>query len=479
MSSPVAVSEPFIVPEQPAVLVLDDNTDLLLACKLCLKSLGCRLLTSSEPAELLTILRSQRIDVLLLDMNFSRDAASGAEGLYYLKQALALQPDLKVVLMTAYADVGLAVQAMQLGARDFVAKPWQNEQLRQIIARQLAQVAPVPSFNSNPMDPSQSQPLLGDSPAMQQVRQLIQKAAATDANILLLGESGTGKQVVAEAIHRASMRAQAPLVCVDMGSITPSLLESELFGHKKGAFTGAVTDAPGRFRQARGGTLFLDELSNLALADQAKLLTVLQKRQVISVGATASEAIDLRLICASNQGLQQLADQGLFRQDLLYRINTVEIVLPPLRQRREDIPTLAQYYLAMYVSQYQRSGLQLTPSQLDLLSQYHWPGNVRQLAHVLERAVVLSENSVLDFSQLQTALTFAIPATDINNPDHDTSAITQPNAGSASPDFLLEQVEAKTIRQALSFYQGNISQAAQALGLTRGALYRRLEKYGL
>lgn len=477
MSSPVAAPEPFAMSEQPCVLVLDDNTDLLLACKLCLKPLGCRLLTSSEPGELLTMLRSQRIDLLLLDMNFSRDAASGAEGLYYLKQALALQPDLKVVLMTAYADVGLAVQAMQLGARDFVAKPWQNEQLRQIIARQLAQVAPLNAATSNSLHPGQSQPLLGDSPAMQQVRQLIQKAATTDANILLLGESGTGKQVVAEAIHRASMRSQAPLVCVDMGSITPSLLESELFGHKKGAFTGAVTDAPGRFRQARGGTLFLDELSNLALAEQAKLLTVLQKRQVISVGATAAEAIDLRLICASNQALQQLADQGLFRQDLLYRINTIEIMLPPLRQRREDIPLLAQHYLAKYAKQYQRSGLQLTPSQLDLLCKYHWPGNVRQLAHVLERAVVLSENSVLDFSQLQ----LANPAATADQPDSlsPMSGKTQSADASASPDFLLEQVEAKTIRQALSFYQGNISQAAQALGLTRGALYRRLEKYGL
>ena len=229
MSSPVAASDPSATSEQPAVLVLDDNTDLLLACKLCLKPLGCRLLTSSEPGELLTMLRSERIEVLLLDMNFSRDAASGAEGLYYLKQALALQPDLKVVLMTAYADVGLAVQAMQLGARDFVAKPWQNQQLRQIIARQLAQLAPVTPANSGPLthgQPRQGQPLLGDSPAMQQVRQLIDKAAATDANILLLGESGTGKQLVAEAIHRASMRAKAPLICVDMGSITPSLLES-------------------------------------------------------------------------------------------------------------------------------------------------------------------------------------------------------------------------------------------------------------
>ena len=235
-----------------------------------------------------------------------------------------------------------------------------------------------------------------------------------------------------------------------------------------------MTDAPGRFRQARGGTLFLDELSNLALADQAKLLTVLQKREVTSVGASVAEAIDLRLICASNQGLQQLADQGQFRQDLLYRVNTIEILLPPLRQRREDIPMLAQYYLQLYAAQYQRSGLTLSAAQLGLLYQYHWPGNIRQLAHVLERAVVLSENLVLDFSQLQVALTSAAP-----DPDPEKSVVAQQQGVPASPEFLLEQVEAKTIRQALSFYQGNISQTAQALGLTRGALYRRLEKYGL
>ena len=469
----MAVSgEPAADPRQ-TVLVLDDNTDLLLASKLCLKPLGCQVRTLAEPAELLPLLRSERIDVLLLDMNFSRDAASGAEGLFYLKQALTLQPDLKVVLMTAYADVQLAVQAMQLGARDFVAKPWQNDQLRQIIARQLAQTTPVSTATAG-------QPLLGDSPAMRQVRQLIQKAAGTDANILLLGESGTGKQLVAEAIHQASLRHKAPLVCVDMGAITPSLLESELFGHKKGAFTGAVTDAPGRFRQAKGGTLLLDELHNLDLAGQARLLTVLQSRLVIPVGGTEPQPIDIRLICASNQQLGALVSQGQFRQDLLYRINTVEIVLPPLRERRDDIPLLAQYYLDHYARQYQRAGLRLSAAQLQLLSQYHWPGNVRQLAHMLERAVVLSDQGLLDFAQLQLAQASGLAdVAQAAQAGLSHAPGNQADAAASADSFLLEQVEEKTIRQALHFYQGNISQAAQALGLTRGALYRRLEKYGL
>jgi DNA-binding NtrC family response regulator len=446
-----------------AVLVLDDNQDILTASRIFLKQHFGHVSTLHEPAQLLTALSSQPYDVLLLDMNFSRDTQSGEEGLFYLKQALAAQPALKVVMMTAYAALPLAVKAMQLGAANFIAKPWQNEQLLQSLTQALQHTA----TQSKPQQPPANSgtgadiPLLGNSPAMQQVLRTIDKVAATGANVLLLGESGTGKALVAQAIHQASQRAAKPFVSVDMGSLNAGLLESELFGHKKGAFTDAKADYAGRFVQANAGTLLLDELANLALPQQAKLLTALQNRTVVPVGASQSVAVDIRLICATNENLYQAVAEGSFRQDLLYRINTVEIVLPPLRARKDDIPLLLNWYLQHYSQKYQRDGLQISSSDLRALQHYDWPGNVRQLAHAVERAVVLAEGNMLDFSQLHT------------------KELTAPAAPEADTDFLLEFVEEKTIRQALQYYQGNVSQAAKALGLTRGALYRRLEKYGL
>lgn len=304
---------------------------------------------------------------------------------------------------------------------------------------------------------------------MQQVLRTIEKVAATDANVLLLGESGTGKALVAQAIHQASKRAAAPFVSVDMGSLSTSLLESELFGHKKGAFTDAKSDYAGRFVEASGGSLLLDELANLALPQQAKLLTALQNRTVVPVGASQAVAVDIRLICATNENLYQAVTEGSFRQDLLYRINTVEIVLPPLRDRKEDIPLLLDWYLQHYSQRYQRDQLYISAADKRSLQLYDWPGNVRQLAHAVERAVVLAEGSTLDFSQLQSSALTPTTTT------HATAASEQ----TADTDFFLEFVEEKTIRQALQYYQGNVSQAAKALGLTRGALYRRLEKYGL
>lgn len=448
------------------VLILDDNLDLLTAARLCLKPHFQQVLTLSEPAELLTTLAQQPVAILLLDMNFQRDASSGEEGIFYLKQALNAKPDLKVVMMTAYAELPLAVRAMQLGASDFIAKPWQNSQLVQTLQQVLqkpvvSRSAPAGSVAKNPI------PLLGDSPAMQQIQRLINKAATTDANILLLGESGTGKALAAQAIHAASLRQQGPLVTVDMGTLQQSLFESELFGHKKGAFTDAKTDYNGRLLQANGGTLFLDELGNLPLAQQAKLLTALQNRTVVAVGSSQPLPFDARLICATNDNLAQKVQSGEFRQDLLYRINTIEITLPPLRQRREDIPLLLNWYLQHYCEKYQQTGLRITPGDLKLLCQYDWPGNVRQLAHAAERAVVLAEGAIPDFSQL-----FAAPCrSEVNARQEADSATAQ--------DFTLDYVEQKTITQALQYYQGNISQAAKALGLTRAALYRRMEKYQL
>lgn len=447
-----------------SVLVLDDNQDILTASRIFLKQHFAQVSTLHEPAQLLSSLNSQHYDLLLLDMNFSRDTQSGEEGLFYLKQALAAQPALKVVMMTAYAALPLAVKAMQLGAANFIAKPWQNEQLLQSLMQALQHKVQSQTAQQAAVKAATDRiPLLGDSPAMQQVLRTIEKVAKTDANVLLLGESGTGKALVAQAIHQASQRSAQPFISVDMGSLTLSLLESELFGHKKGAFTDAKADYAGRFVQANGGTLLLDELANLALPQQAKLLTALQNRTVVPVGASQGVAVDIRLICATNENLYQAVTAGSFRQDLLYRINTVEMVLPPLRARKDDIPLLLNWYLQHYSQKYQRDGLQIGNSDLRALQQYDWPGNVRQLAHAVERAVVLAEGNTLDFSQLHT---------------------TQPVKAdvaehAADTDFMLEFVEEKTIRQALQYYQGNVSQAAKALGLTRGALYRRLEKYGL
>lgn len=454
------------------VLVLDDNQDILIASRIFLKQHFDLVVTLHDPALLLSTLTEQPFDLLLLDMNFSRDTQSGEEGLFYLKQALKAQPSLKIVMMTAYAALPLAVKAMQNGAANFIAKPWQNEQLLQTLQQALQQPLHYDSRQraaAKTATISDAIPLLGESPAMQQVLRTIEKVAATDANVLLLGESGTGKALVAQAIHRASKRAAAPFVSVDMGSLSTSLLESELFGHKKGAFTDAKSDYAGRFVEANGGSLLLDELANLALPQQAKLLTALQNRTVVPVGASQPVAVDIRLICATNENLYQAVTEGNFRQDLLYRINTVEIVLPPLRDRKEDIPLLLDWYLQHYSQRYLRDGLQISATDKRHLHHYDWPGNVRQLAHAVERAVVLAEGSILDFSQLQSS------ALTLTTTTHATTASEQ----TADADFLLELVEEKTIRQALQYYQGNVSQAAKALGLTRGALYRRLEKYGL
>lgn len=460
------------------VLVLDDNHDILIASRIFLKQHFAQVMTLQEPALLLSTLQEspdgQPFNLLLLDMNFSRDTQSGEEGLFYLKQALKAQPELKVVMMTAYAALPLAVKAMQSGAVNFIAKPWQNEQLLQTLQQALQQPTQYTSAQQSPASRAAAEntatiPLLGESLAMQQVLRTIEKVAATDANVLLLGESGTGKALVAQAIHQASKRAAAPFVSVDMGSLSTSLLESELFGHKKGAFTDAKSDYAGRFVEASGGSLLLDELANLALPQQAKLLTALQNRTVVPVGASQAVAVDIRLICATNENLYQAVTEGSFRQDLLYRINTVEIVLPPLRDRKEDIPLLLDWYLQHYSQRYQRDQLYISAADKRSLQLYDWPGNVRQLAHAVERAVVLAEGSTLDFSQLQSSALTPTTTT------HATAASEQ----TADTDFFLEFVEEKTIRQALQYYQGNVSQAAKALGLTRGALYRRLEKYGL
>lgn len=457
------------------ILVVDDNEDILLSSRLLLKQHYSAVKTLSNPMQIEAVLtegknQQAEIDVVLLDMNFTRDAISGQEGFYWLKRILAFDQSIVVMMMTAYSDTKLVVEAIRAGASDFIAKPCQNEALlasmaaafkfsesKKSVERLTQQTASLnQALNHN------NQPFLGNSTAMQQVFTTIEKVAKTDANVLILGESGTGKELTARAIHNASERADKAFISLDMGTIADTLFESELFGHKKGAFTDAKSDRVGRFELAKGGSLFLDELGNLPISQQVKLLAALQNQQITPVGSNQVIDTDVRLICATNDNLHEAINQGRFRQDLLYRVNTIEIVLPPLRERAEDIELLVDYYLSHFCHKYRRD-CAVSPSQMQSLRRYQWPGNVRELAHVIERAVILAESEQMDFSgflNIQPAAKVA-------------------ESSGEAPDFNLTVVEEQTIKKALAFYQGNISKAAKALGLTRGALYRRLEKYEL
>jgi len=467
-----------------SILIVDDNPDILIAARLLLKQHYQIVKTSDNPFDIEGIINAQRqadqaIDVILLDMNFSQDAISGKEGFYWLKKVIAQDSSIVVLLMTAYGDIQLAVDAIKAGASDFIAKPWQNDQLLGAVAAAFSHAKDKQQVSKltrqkqglnqalNQTAGGQMFDFLGQSAAMQQVFSIIEKAAQTDANILISGESGTGKELTAHAIHRKSMRAEQAFISLDMGSVAESLFESELFGHKKGAFTDAKADRIGRFELAHGGSLFLDELGNLPLTQQVKLLATLQNRQITPVGGSKTIDIDIRLICATNDNLTQAVSEGRFRQDLLYRINTVEIRLPALRERNEDIPLLANYYLEHFSHKYKRE-LTIAPSDMKALAQYPWPGNVRELAHAIERAVILSDSSRLDISSVVGNVAITMPVEQITT-----------NNNFVDDTFDLEILEQRTVRAALKYHQGNVSHAAKALGLTRGAMYRRLEKYGL
>lgn len=487
--------------QQATLLIVDDNPDILLAARLLLKQHYQQVLTLDDPFAIESTLQQHQVDVVLLDMNFHRDAISGQEGFYWLKKIHAQDASVAVILMTAYSDVQLAVEAIKCGATDFVSKPWQNDQLLTTVATALAHARDKQSLSQlsrqtrglSAILTQQSQArgatpaLLGESKAMLQVFDLINKAAQTDANILITGESGTGKELTAHAIHQQSQRVDGPFISLDMGALSGSLFESELFGHKKGAFTDAKADRIGRFELAHGGSLFLDEIGNLPLSQQVKLLAALQNRMVTPVGASKAIPVDIRLICATNEALPQAVADGRFRQDLLYRINTIELRLPPLRERSDDIPLLTQHYVQLYGEKYQKE-LRLGPALLCRLQAYAWPGNVRELAHAIERAVILTDGGEPDLSVLLGAAADSLlPPVDqrLQLPAELTAGVTPcatsagPGCISGQPVFNLEQVEQQTILAALKHFQGNVSHAAKALGLTRGALYRRLEKYGL
>jgi DNA-binding NtrC family response regulator len=449
------------------VLVVDDNEDILQAARLLLKRHFTEVQTLSDPSKLIAQMRRGGFDVLLLDMNFRAGADDGTEGLARLAEVLAVDPQAVVVLVTAHSDVDLAVAAMKKGAADFVTKPWENERLvatlmaalnlrrSRMEAKELRQrnlgLAAATHLESG---------MIGTAPAMLRLFGAIRRSAPTDANVLILGENGTGKELVAREIHRLSGRANEVFLRVDMGALSPQLFESELFGHRRGAFTDARADRTGYLRAATGGTLFLDEIGNVALHLQSKLLTALERREVVPVGAETPEPIDVRLICATNLSRERLCDENLFRQDLLYRINTVEVTLPPLRERKEDIPLLLEHYAGIYCQKYNLAPRRLSAALIEKLSERAWPGNVRALRHAVERAVILSEGDLLgpaDFPLAETEALKEMPADDAR----------------------LDAVEKAVVVRALERHKNNVSRAAEALGLTRASLYRRMEKYGL
>ncbi|HEV8537307.1 MAG TPA: sigma-54 dependent transcriptional regulator [Bacteroidota bacterium] len=451
------------------ILVVDDDVDVLLAAKLFLKQHAEDVRTEKNPDVIPSLLRKENFDIILLDMNFTRDISSGQEGFYWLDRILENDPLVVVVLITAYGDVEMAVHAIKAGATDFVLKPWQNEKLlatlsaAMTIRRSRTEVDQLRSRQQQLGEDLDNRfhGFIGQSPAMHQVLGTINKVAKTDANVLILGENGTGKELVARELHRQSNRSQEAFITVDMGALPAGLFESELFGHVKGAFTDARTDRAGRFETASGGTLFLDEIANLPVALQSKLLAVLQNREVTRIGSNKAKSIDIRVISATNRPLNELVEEKQFRQDLLYRINTVEIHLPPLRERTEDISLLVQHFISQYAGKYQKSRLRVPRSTLTRLERYDWPGNVRELEHAVERAIILSEDDIL-------------------HPE-DFFAATQKKSDEATSKsgVKLHEVERAVIREALNKNGGNITQTARELGLTRTALYRRLEKYDL
>ena len=451
------------------ILIVDDNEDLLLAARLFLKQHFALVHTETNPENIPSLMKNENYDVILLDMNFTMDATSGVEGFMWLDKILKIDPAAVVILITAYGDVEMAVRAVRVGAVDFVLKPWQNEKLLATLSSALNL-----RYSKLEVDRLRSQQkqlradidqryhdMIGVSPQMQQVFANIEKVASTDANILILGENGTGKELVARALHRRSERENEVFISVDMGAIAESLFESELFGHMKGAFTDAKENRPGRFELASGGTLFLDEIGNLSMPMQAKLLSVLEARKVTRLGSNVARDIDIRLICATNMPIYDMVAKNEFRQDLLYRINTVEIQLPPLRDRQEDIPLLVDHFLRIFSKKYQKGIKTVSPAALKKLERYQWPGNIRELIHTLERAVILAETHILQPGD------FLFPEM-----EKETEGVILDN-------YNLEDVEKAVIRKALKKYAGNVSHAAKELGLTRTSLYRRMEKYGL
>jgi DNA-binding NtrC family response regulator len=450
------------------ILIIDDDPYILLSVSTLLEQHYSKVQTLKDPLLIPSELNAGSWDVILLDMNFKPGDTSGEEGMQWLVKILKEDPTLNIIIITAYGDVNVAVKAMKMGAIDFIVKPWQNEKLLGTISaayklsqsrKKVSKLQLQKSVLISALDFNYSA-IIGNSPALKRLKDDIDKIAGTDVNVLILGENGTGKELIAREIHRNSSRRDEVFINVDLGSLSETLFESELFGHQKGSYTDASEDRVGRFEAASGGTLFLDEIGNLTLPLQSKLLSSLQNREIYRIGSNRPVEVDIRLICATNQPIKQMASQGTFRQDLLYRINTVEIEIPPLRQRQEDIPSLANHFLSLFSRKYRKEKLILPEQVMKRIQNYEWPGNIRELQHAIERAVIMSDGKSLIISDFQ----FLVK----DGPEE----LIRDN-------YDLEVLEKWAIDRCLKKYGGNVSKAASELGLTRGSLYRRMQKYDL
>lgn len=446
------------MPKPRTILIIDDNRGVLSALKLLLKGTFEHIIALPSPVTLPSVLRTENPDVVLLDMNFTDALNSGNEGLYWLHEIKRMNPSLPVVLFTAFADIGLAVRGIKEGATDFVVKPWDNAKLIETLKKACEQT----SKGRKKKEERETGALFwGAGLAMRNLRAMVEKIAATDANVLITGENGTGKEVLAREIHRLSNRCRRDMVTVDMGAVTETLFESELFGHKKGAFTDAHADRAGKFEAADGGTIFLDEIGNLPYHLQSKLLTVLQSRSVVRVGSNEPRPVDVRLICATNGNLDQMVSQGKFREDLLYRINTIHLEIPPLRDRKEDIIPLAERFVTRYAKQYDKGTLTLSEAAKQKLKEHPWYGNIRELEHAIEKAVIISDTGVAICDA-----GFHFPKKSLL-PAQDSEAET------------IADMELVMIRKAIDKHNGNLSAVAAQLGITRQTLYNKMKKYGL
>jgi len=451
------------------ILVIDDDRDILLAAKLFLRQHFSIVHTENKPSQIPDLMRNESYDIFLLDMNFSKDATSGQEGFFWLNKILEIDPAAVVIFITGYGDIELAVQGIKEGATNFILKPWDNHKLLAELTaniqireskKELAHLKDKQKLLISDAD-SLFGNIIGESKAIRQVLATVQKVAKTEATILLLGENGTGKELIARAIHRSSPRNSEVFVTVDLGAITETLFESELFGYKKGAFTDAKEDRAGRFEAAHNGSIFLDEIGNLSYSLQSKLLSVLQSRKVVRLGSHQETNINVRIICATNMPLYQMVEEGDFRQDLLYRVNTVEIQIPPLRDRTEDIPYLVDHFLNMYCKKYKIESKKISVAATKRLKKHSWPGNIRELQHSVERAVIMSESNTLQAHDFF-----------LSKPIHKNALLNSNNLN-------LEDTEKILIRKVIDKHGGNITKAAKELGLTRASLYRRIEKYDL
>lgn len=456
--------------KQGILLVVDDNRNILTSLQYLLGEYFERVITIDSPVTIPTLLNREAVDIVLLDMNFSSGINSGNEGLYWLREIKRLRPQTEVVLFTAYADINLAVTGIKEGAADFVVKPWENARLVQTLQEAYSRIVEArKGKKKTAVAPVASDAGMywGNSQAIRPLRMLVEKVSTTDANILITGENGTGKDMLAREIHRLSNRKEGPMIAVDMGAITESLFESELFGHVKGSFTDAHTDRIGRFEAADGGTLFLDEIANLPYHLQAKLLTAIQKRCFVKVGSNTQQPTNIRLICATNRNLEDMVRNGEFREDLLYRINTIHLHIPALRERKEDILPLAKRFLEQYARQYGRQVQAFSPEAARRLLEHPWYGNIRELQHTVEKAVILSDSDKLRGDMLQLASTASGP---------------EPVAGNAEaevPFHTLDEMERSMVKRAIDQCEGNLSQAAAMLGITRQTLYNKMKRYGL